>query len=76
VASPEPKSRNPKPYLCLFCPTIGYQHLYLTNSFKLVSKVTLCRWILSFLGATRPWGPVFIFITHIKRSNLNSFKML
>jgi len=39
-------------------PTTGCWHLYLTNSFKSRTKVILSVWIHSFLGATRPWGPV------------------
>lgn len=72
VVSSDPKPRNPKPCLCLFCPAIGCRHHYLTNSFKLGSKVTLHVWILCFPGATRPWRRVFIITKLIKRSNLNS----
>lgn len=57
VVSSDPKPRNPKPHLCLFCPAISCQHFYFTNSFKWRSKDTLHLQILSFLGATRPWGP-------------------
>ena len=57
----------PLPLSCLIlsCPAIGCWHLYLTNSFKLRSKITLCAWILSSLWVTKPWGPVFSIILHL-----------
>lgn len=71
MLSSDPRPGNRKPCLCLFCPTVSCWHLYLINSFKLKSKVTLYMWTLSFLRATRLWGPVLIITVHIKRSNLN-----
>jgi hypothetical protein len=44
LSSPQWSPQTPSPgtpNLCLFCPDVGFQHLYLTNSFKLRSKVTL-----------------------------------
>ena len=48
VVFSDPKPQYPKPGLYLFCPPIGCQHLYLTNSFKSRSKVTLYGQIVSF----------------------------
>ena len=65
--------RNPKLCLSLFCPSIGYRHLYspIRDSFRVIMKYDLCTcaYLFSFsLGATRPWKPVLVlqYITKVQ----------
>lgn len=71
--SQTPSLGTQEPHLSLFCPAIGWRHLYLTNRFKLRSKVTLGI-LEDFLlaEATRPWGSVFSITTHSNRPNLHT----
>lgn len=57
VVSSDPKSRNPEPHLCLFCPSIGCQHLYLTNSFRSSPRKHCACQILSFPGSNYALEP-------------------
>ena len=71
LVSLNPMPGSPKLDICQFS-AVGCQYLYLTNSFKFRSKVPLYLGNLLFLGATMPWGPVFIIIIHSQRSNFNT----
>lgn len=58
-----PQAWEPKHCLLLFCPALGYKHLYSADSFLTMEQgytASFGVWTdLLILRATRPWGPMF-----------------